>query len=110
MHVEPKRVVERIPKGMAIPHLRERLVRIMHDFRTQASLREGCNTILSRDCILLAQACPSSLCVSLSITHLHLACESCHHRLVCCWLWQARWFRHPGLVGLPMYHQKACAG
>ncbi|KAK9865646.1 hypothetical protein WJX84_004897 [Apatococcus fuscideae] len=55
VHVEPKRVVERIPKGMAIPHLRERLVRIMHDFRTQASLREGCNTILSRDCILLAQ-------------------------------------------------------
>ena len=58
VHVEPKRVVERIPEGMAIPHLRERLVRIMHDFRTQASLREGCNTILSRDCIILAQVLP----------------------------------------------------
>ncbi len=55
VHVEPKRVVERIPEGMAIPQLRERLVRIMHDFRTQASLREGCNTILSRDCTMLAQ-------------------------------------------------------
>ena len=55
VHVEPKQVVARIPEGMAIPHLKERLVRIMHDFRTQASLREGCNTILSRDCTLLAQ-------------------------------------------------------
>lgn len=54
-YVNPLLVVRQLPEGMQIPGLRDRLVRIITDFRTQTSLREGCNTILHHDCILLAQ-------------------------------------------------------
>jgi len=42
--------VKRIPKGTEIPRLRDRLRAIIADFRTQTSLREGCNVILRSDC------------------------------------------------------------
>ena len=35
---------------MAIPNLRDRLRSIISDFRTQTSLREGCNVVLRSDC------------------------------------------------------------
>ena len=59
-YVDPLRLVQKIPAGLEIPNLRDRLVHIIADFRTQTSLREGCNTILHHDCLVLAQ-------VSLSI-------------------------------------------
>lgn len=55
-YVDPLRLVRRIPAGLAIPRLRDRLVRIIADFRTQASLRQGCAAILEHDCLALAQA------------------------------------------------------
>ena len=54
-NVNPLRLIKRIPEGMAIARLRDRIVQIVADFRTQTSLREGCNTILHTDCVLLAQ-------------------------------------------------------
>ncbi|KAK9816865.1 hypothetical protein WJX72_006282 [[Myrmecia] bisecta] len=54
-HINPLRLIQQIPDGMAISNLRDRLVHIIMDFRTQTSLREGCNTILHHDCISLAQ-------------------------------------------------------
>ncbi len=54
-YVNPLRLIRRIPEGMAIARLRDRIVQIVADFRTQTSLREGCNTILHTDCVLLAQ-------------------------------------------------------
>ena len=54
-YVNPLRLLQRMPEGMAIDRLRDRLVHIIADFRTQTSLREGCNTILHTDCLLLAQ-------------------------------------------------------
>lgn len=54
-YVDPLRLVQKIPAGLAIPNLRDRLVHIIADFRTQTSLREGCNTILHHDCLVLAQ-------------------------------------------------------
>ena len=54
-YVNPLRLLQRIPHGMALQGLRDRLVHIIADFRTQTSLREGCNTILHTDCLLLAQ-------------------------------------------------------
>ena len=54
-YVNPLRLITRIPEGMAIARLRDRIVQIVADFRTQTSLREGCNTILHTDCVLLAQ-------------------------------------------------------
>lgn len=54
-YVNPLRLLQRIPHGVAVEGLRDRLVHIIADFRTQTSLREGCNTILHTDCLLLAQ-------------------------------------------------------
>lgn len=53
--MDPLRLVQKIPAGLEIPRLRDRLVHIIADFRTQTSLREGCNTILHHDCLSLAQ-------------------------------------------------------
>lgn len=54
-YVNPLRLLQRIPLGVPIQDLRDRLVHIIADFRTQTSLREGCNNILHTDCLLLAQ-------------------------------------------------------
>ena len=54
-YVNPLRLLQRIPDGVPIQGLRDRLVHIIADFRTQTSLREGCNNILHTDCLLLAQ-------------------------------------------------------
>ena len=54
-YINPLTLVARIPPGQAIPRLRDRLVGIIADFRTQTSLREGCNAILAHDCLTLAQ-------------------------------------------------------
>ena len=60
-YVNPLRLLQRIPNGMSVEGLRDRLVHIIADFRTQTSLREGCNTILHTDCLLLAQVILLSL-------------------------------------------------
>jgi len=54
-HVDPIKLIRRIPNGMTIPHLRDRLVKIISDYNLQMSLREGCNRILKSDCVDLTQ-------------------------------------------------------
>lgn len=49
-NINPLLVIDKIPLGMPIDHLRDRLRAIISDFRTQTSLREGCNAILRSDC------------------------------------------------------------
>jgi hypothetical protein len=46
-------VIEKLPHGMVIDKLRDRLRAIIADFRTQTCLREGCNAILRSDCYSL---------------------------------------------------------
>lgn len=53
--INPLRVIQKIPEGLAIDKLRDRLRHIISDFRTQTSLREGCNAILRSDCLHLVQ-------------------------------------------------------
>lgn len=72
--MDPLRLVQKIPAGLEIPRLRDRLVHIIADFRTQTSLREGCNTILHHDCLSLAQVPPPHVFCS----HQHY-CASCTH-------------------------------
>jgi len=50
-HVDPIKLIRRIPNGMKIPHLRDRLVKIISDYNLQMSLRDGCNRILKNDCV-----------------------------------------------------------
>ena len=39
---------------LQVANLRQRLVKIIADFRTHMSLQQGCNTCLRHDCIVLA--------------------------------------------------------
>jgi hypothetical protein len=48
-HIDPLRVIERIPETLDIPGLKTALVQIMSDCTVQLSLRNGCERILKSD-------------------------------------------------------------
>lgn len=54
-HVDPIKLIQRIPEGLKIPGLRDSLVKILQDFNLQISLREGCKKILVKDSVSLLQ-------------------------------------------------------
>ena len=54
-HLNPLHLIHRIPLGMPIPNLRDRLIKIITDSRTQASLIQGCNDILKADRVMLLE-------------------------------------------------------
>eukprot|EP00455_Lapot_gusevi_P022906 TRINITY_DN2383_c0_g2_i1.p1 TRINITY_DN2383_c0_g2~~TRINITY_DN2383_c0_g2_i1.p1 ORF type:complete len:150 (+),score=14.61 TRINITY_DN2383_c0_g2_i1:442-891(+) len=51
--IDPIQFIARIPSDMAIPDLRQKLIKIIHTYTLELSLREGCNQILKADCITL---------------------------------------------------------
>ncbi|XP_027177627.1 vacuolar protein sorting-associated protein 41 homolog [Coffea eugenioides] len=52
-NLDPLHIVSMLPDGLEIPRLRDRLVKIITDYRTETSLRHGCNDILKADCVNL---------------------------------------------------------
>ncbi|OEL19378.1 Vacuolar protein sorting-associated protein 41-like protein [Dichanthelium oligosanthes] len=52
-NLDPLYIVSLVPDGLEIPRLRDRLVKIVTDYRTETSLRNGCNDILKADCVNL---------------------------------------------------------
>ncbi|KFM71721.1 Vacuolar protein sorting-associated protein 41-like protein, partial [Stegodyphus mimosarum] len=54
-HVDPIMLIQKIRNGMKIPGLRDSLVKILHDYTLQISLREGCKKILVSDCYALLE-------------------------------------------------------
>jgi hypothetical protein len=52
-NLDPLYIVSLVPDGLEIPRLRDRLVKIVTDYRTETSLRHGCNDILKADCVNL---------------------------------------------------------
>ncbi|KAK9124041.1 hypothetical protein Sjap_013643 [Stephania japonica] len=52
-NLDPLYIVHMVPNGLKIPRLRDRLVKIITDYRTETSLRHGCNDILKADCVNL---------------------------------------------------------
>ncbi|KAK6144309.1 hypothetical protein DH2020_021129 [Rehmannia glutinosa] len=52
-NLDPLYIVNMVPNGLEIPRLRDRLVKIITDYRTETSLRHGCNDILKADCVNL---------------------------------------------------------
>ncbi|PKA65181.1 Vacuolar protein sorting-associated protein 41 like [Apostasia shenzhenica] len=52
-NLDPLYIVSMVPNGLRIPRLRDRLVKIITDYRTETSLRQGCNEILKTDCLNL---------------------------------------------------------
>ncbi|MBA0557963.1 hypothetical protein Golob_015004 [Gossypium lobatum] len=53
-NLDPLYIVNMVPNGLEIPRLRDRLVKIITDYRTETSLRHGCNDILKADCVNLS--------------------------------------------------------
>ncbi|KAH6814682.1 vacuolar protein sorting 41 [Perilla frutescens var. frutescens] len=56
-NLDPLYIVNMVPNGLEIPRLRDRLVKIITDYRTETSLRHGCNDILKADCVNLLVKC-----------------------------------------------------
>ncbi|KNC49130.1 vacuolar assembling protein VPS41 [Thecamonas trahens ATCC 50062] len=54
-HIKPAKLISRIPENLAIPRLRDRLVKIITDYNLQTSLRSGCARILRNDCVDLME-------------------------------------------------------
>ncbi|KAI0529161.1 hypothetical protein KFK09_001708 [Dendrobium nobile] len=52
-NLDPLYIVTMVPDGLKVPRLRDRLVKIITDYRTETSLRKGCNEILKTDCVNL---------------------------------------------------------
>ncbi|KAF7805659.1 vacuolar protein sorting-associated protein 41-like protein [Senna tora] len=52
-NLDPLYIVNKVPYGLEIPRLRDRLVKVITDYRTETSLRNGCNDILKADCVNL---------------------------------------------------------
>ncbi|XP_047319698.1 vacuolar protein sorting-associated protein 41 homolog [Impatiens glandulifera] len=52
-NLDPLYIVNIVPNGLEIPRLRDRLVKIITDYRTETSLRHGCNDILKADSVNL---------------------------------------------------------
>lgn len=52
-NLDPLHIVNVVPDGLEIPRLRDRLVKIVTDYRTETSLRHGCNDILKADIVNL---------------------------------------------------------
>ncbi|KAL0927682.1 hypothetical protein M5K25_001880 [Dendrobium thyrsiflorum] len=52
-NLDPLYIVSMVPDGLKVPRLRDRLVKIITDYRTETSLRKGCNEILKTDCVNL---------------------------------------------------------
>jgi len=51
--VDPAQLISKIPLGMRVPGLRDRLVKIISDYTMQLQLRESCNLVLKADCFVL---------------------------------------------------------
>lgn len=52
-NLDPLYIVNMVPNGLEIPRLRDRLVKIITNYRTETSLRHGCNDILKADIVNL---------------------------------------------------------
>eukprot|EP01026_Neomeris_dumetosa_P073928 TRINITY_DN7654_c0_g1_i1.p2 TRINITY_DN7654_c0_g1~~TRINITY_DN7654_c0_g1_i1.p2 ORF type:complete len:432 (-),score=50.12 TRINITY_DN7654_c0_g1_i1:261-1556(-) len=53
-HINPEKVIQKIPEGMVVQKLRDRLVYIIRDYKLQMQLTRGSSTIIRSDCIQLS--------------------------------------------------------
>lgn len=66
-HVDPLKLIKRIPDGVHIERLRDRLVKIISDYNLQMSLREGCNVILTADVVSLEEKLNRGQCRAMKV-------------------------------------------
>ncbi|XP_004250993.1 vacuolar protein sorting-associated protein 41 homolog [Solanum lycopersicum] len=74
-NLDPLYIVNMLPNGLEIPRLRDRLVKIVTDYRTETSLRHGCNDILKADCVNLLvkyyKEAKRAICLSEDVDQAH---------------------------------------
>ncbi|EFJ13380.1 hypothetical protein SELMODRAFT_424584 [Selaginella moellendorffii] len=88
-NIHSMQVINRIPKDMPVPRLRDRLVKVIMDYKTEALLREGCNNILKLKChnsyrkAVVTSKKPCCICseplVSQRVAVLTLFCSHSYH-------------------------------
>lgn len=71
-NIDPQALVARLPDGMHIPRLRDRLRTIISDHTAQTTLRQGCAAILRADCMHLVQRLHRQLTQALPSFHAHM--------------------------------------
>ncbi|KAJ3188513.1 Vacuolar protein sorting-associated protein 41 [Irineochytrium annulatum] len=54
-YIDPIKLIRRIPNGLAIPGLRDALIKVLTDYGVQMSLKEGCQRILVNDTVELQE-------------------------------------------------------
>ncbi|CAB3979402.1 vacuolar sorting-associated 41 homolog [Paramuricea clavata] len=80
-HVDPIKLIKRIPSDMEIPGLRDSLVKILQDYNLQISLREGCKKILVKDSVSLMQRATRTRQKGVAVTELS-TCSSCQGNIL----------------------------
>ncbi|KAI8987337.1 hypothetical protein BDF20DRAFT_814816 [Mycotypha africana] len=77
--IDPLRLIQRIPDDLEIPGLKEALIKILQDYNLQMSLHAGCEKILVRDSVFLAD----------KMYKAQKRGVHCHRKFIqicCCWL------------------------
>lgn len=76
-HINPLALIEKIPHGMEIIGLRDRLVKIIGDYNLQTSLKEGCKDVLKADCKILSKRLYSGLRKGMRVDPQSVKCSLC---------------------------------
>ena len=48
-NINPALIISRLPKGVSLPHLRKRLLRVAHQYKFRSFATDRCNDILAGD-------------------------------------------------------------
>eukprot|EP00762_Andalucia_godoyi_P007526 ANDGO_00771.mRNA.1 Vacuolar protein sorting-associated protein 41 homolog len=75
---DPIRLIQRIPAGMEIPRLRDRLVKVISEYTLHMSLQEGCRDVLKADTLALTRKLLAVQRMASKIDGAHMQCATCH--------------------------------
>ncbi|KAJ3398291.1 hypothetical protein CcCBS67573_g05422 [Chytriomyces confervae] len=81
-HIDPVKLIQQIPKGLEIPHLRASLIKIMTDYGIQMSLKDGCAKILVSDAVELMENLHSAQRMALAFSGGDLECNLCDSKIL----------------------------
>lgn len=74
---DPIGLISRIPEGVEVPDLMPLLVKILHDYRLQVTLEDGCRKVLHSDCYNLVKRNHRMRSRGLVVTESSI-CQGCH--------------------------------
>ncbi|KAK3862858.1 hypothetical protein Pcinc_031314 [Petrolisthes cinctipes] len=80
-HIDPLLIIQRIPRGLEIPGLRDALVKLLHDYHLQIELRTGCQRILVADGSKLLNKLVTIQKAAIPV-YSHTECPSCNKKIL----------------------------